>query len=382
MTIFKTFLKVLNKYKVTVIIYTVILLIFGIFNITTNDSSTDFTSSKPDVLIVNRDSEEGITKSLISYLESNANIIEGKKTAEEIDDALFYRDVNYVIYIPENYNDLFMQGKNPKIDIKSTGDYQASLAELILNRFLNVATTYQKSGFTEKEIVENINNALKNNTNIELTSKLDTSALAKATNYFNFSSYSLMAGAIQIICLVLSTFRSKNIAKRTIISGLDYKTYNRKLLLANSLFSVTLWLFYIILSFIMIGNIMFTLQGLLLIINSLVFTIVATILSFLIGNLITDKNAINGIVNCLALGSAFLCGAFVPQEFLPSGVLGIAHILPSYWFITSNELIKRLEFINFSALKPIMINWSILLLFGIIFIIITLLLAKKNQRIS
>lgn len=309
MTIFKTFLKIINKYKITVIIYTTILLIFGIFNITTNDSAMDFSSSKPNILIINNDSDKGLTRCLINYLKENANIIENKTTEEEIDDAIFYREANYVIYIPKGYNELFMTGENPTINIKSTGDYQASLANLILERFLNMANIYQKNNFSEEEIIKNINSSLNNSTNITLTSKLDREVLLKASNYFNFASYSLMAGAIQIICLVLSTFRNKNILKRTIVSGLDYKTYNRKLLLANSIFSIVLWLFYILLSFILIGDIMFTTQGLLFVVNSFIFTIIATIIAFLIGNLITDKNAINGIVNTIALGSAFLCGA-------------------------------------------------------------------------
>lgn len=381
MTIFKTFLKIINKYKITVIIYTTILLIFGIFNITTNDSAMDFSSSKPNILIINNDSDKGLTRCLINYLKENANIIENKTTEEEIDDAIFYREANYVIYIPKGYNELFMTGENPTINIKSTGDYQASLANLILERFLNMANIYQKNNFSEEEIIKNINSSLNNSTNITLTSKLDREVLLKASNYFNFASYSLMAGAIQIICLVLSTFRNKNILKRTIVSGLDYKTYNRKLLLANSIFSIVLWLFYILLSFILIGDIMFTTQGLLFVVNSFIFTIIATIIAFLIGNLITDKNAINGIVNTIALGSAFLCGAFVPQEYLPTSVLNIAHILPSYWFIASNELIKKLELVNFETLKPIIINFSILVLFGVIFIIITLTSTKKKQKV-
>ena len=39
MTVFNTFLKVLNKNKVLVIVYTVILLIFGASNMKTNENS-------------------------------------------------------------------------------------------------------------------------------------------------------------------------------------------------------------------------------------------------------------------------------------------------------------------------------------------------------
>ena len=52
MTAFKTFFKILNKNKFIVIMYTVILIAFGGFNMQTSDSSINFTASKPDILVV------------------------------------------------------------------------------------------------------------------------------------------------------------------------------------------------------------------------------------------------------------------------------------------------------------------------------------------
>ena len=43
MTVFKTFWKVVNKYKGTIILYTVMLLTFGTMNLKTNDINTMFT---------------------------------------------------------------------------------------------------------------------------------------------------------------------------------------------------------------------------------------------------------------------------------------------------------------------------------------------------
>lgn len=46
MTVFKTFWKILNKNKVIVIIYTVMLLIFGVSNMQTSEKSMNFVASK------------------------------------------------------------------------------------------------------------------------------------------------------------------------------------------------------------------------------------------------------------------------------------------------------------------------------------------------
>lgn len=382
MTVFKTFLKVLNKYKLTVILYSSILVLFAVFNMKTSDTSTMFVASKPDVLIVNADEEKGITKLLIDYFREKANIINVEETEEKIDDALFYRDVNYVIYIPKSYNTDFLNHRNPEINIKSTKDYQASLAELMLEKFLNVAKTYNDFNVNENELIKLIQDTLNEESDIKITSKLDTDSLNEATYYFNFSSYALMAGAIQVICLIMLCFNQKNIKKRTIISSVDYKKHNLILLLSNALFSIILWLIYVIISFILVNKAMYSIHGILYIINSLVFTFVTVAIAFFISNLVNDKNAINGIVNCVALGSAFLCGAFVPQEMLPTSVLGIAHILPAYWFVSNNDLIKTMEIINISTLKPYLINIFVLIIFIIIFVVLTNIVSKKKQKFS
>lgn len=378
MTVFKTFLKILNKNKFIIILYTLFLIFFGGFNMQTSEHNTNFVASKPDIMIVNYDEEKGITKDLIKYIEENSNVVDLKNNEDAINDALFYRDVNYVIYIPKNYNKDFMDGKNPEIEIKSTGDYQSSFAEMLLSRYIKVANIYQKSINSEEELISKINETLSKKSEVEMTSKLDTNILSKATFYYNFANYSIMACLIYVICLILASFKDIKIQKRTIISSTNYKTLNRQLLLSNSLFSIILWMIYVVLSFILVGDIMFSIHGIFYLINSFVFTICATTIALFIGNIVSNKNAISGIVNVIALGSSFLCGAFVPMEWLPEGVIKIAHILPSYYYISNNEILKTLEIINFNTIKPILLNVIIILSFSIIFIILTNIVSKRK----
>ena len=382
MTVFKTFLKILNKNKFIVILYTVFLITFGGFNMQTSDNNTNFVASKPDIMIVNKDENKGITQDLIKYITDNSNIIKLKNNEDAINDGLFYRDVDYVIYIPKNYNRDFMDGKNPKIDIKSTGDYKSSYAEMLLSRYIKVANIYQKSIDDEDELISKINETLSKESKVEIISKLDTNGLSKASFYYNFASYSILACLVYVICLILSSFKNMKIQKRTIISSTDYKKINRQLLLSNSLFSLVLWLMYVILSFILIKDVMFSIQGIIYLLNSLLFTICATTIAIFIGNIVYNKNAINGIVNVVALGSSFLCGAFVPMEWLPDGVLKIAHLLPSYYYISSNETLKKIEIFNLDTMQPILLKMIILIGYSLLFIILTNVVSKRKQKIG
>lgn len=378
MTVFKTFLRVLNKAKAPIIMYTVFLILFAGFNIETSDNPTNFTAEKPSIYIENNDSSQPISKNLINYMKKNCKLVDLKDVS--VEDALFYRDISYVIYIPKDFGKDLLVQKNPQIIVKSTKDYNASLSEMILNRYLQTAKIYSKIVKTEEELVTYMNSTLEEKTEVEVLSKLDTTHLNKATFYYNFLNYSLLAGLIYVICLILSSFKDEKIKKRTMISSTNYKKINWELLLSNGLFSILLWLFYVILSVMLVGKVMLTPHGFFYILNSFVFSICALSLAFLIGNIIINKNTINGIVNVIALGSCFLCGAFVPMEMLPTSVLTIAHLLPSYWYIKTNELLKGIEILNSESLLPIFMNMFILILFTIGFVIITNVATKKYRK--
>ena len=382
MTVFSTFWKVINKYKGTIILYTVMLIVFGGVNMTTNDTGVDFTSSKPDILIVNNDKDSEITKNLVKYMSDNSNIVSVKDNEESRDDALFYRDVSYIIYIPKDYGNNILNGKNVELEIKKVDTYDAALAEMMLSRYIETQNIYLKTNISENELINNINESLKNKTNVEIVSKLNSDKLTKVSRYFNFASYSIMAVTIYIICLVITSFHEESVNKRIIISSMNYKEHNRLLLLSSSVYALVVWILYTILGFIILGSELFTLRGLLFIGNEFIFTFCCLTLSLLISSLCYSKVAVSGIVNVVALGSAFLCGAFIPPEMLPSSVIKIAHILPTYYFINSNEILKSLEVINMSNLHDVFINTIIMLLFSILFIIINNIVTKKKRIIA
>lgn len=382
MTVFKTFLKVLKSCKGTVILYSAILIFFAVFNMQAGDNSMNFVAEKPDLLIINYDEKEGITASLVHYLEENNNIVSIKGKEDAIKDALFYRDVNYVITIPENFRNDFLEHKNPTIEVQSTGDYLASLSEMYLERYLKFANIYNDTFSSEKEIIQNLDQTFENKTDVQVMSKLDTNHLGEVASYYNFANYSILAGCVFVICMILFSFQKETIRKRTIISSMNYKKYNRQLLLSNGLFACFLWAFYVLVSFVLFGSSIFTTHIIFYMLNSFIFTLCALSIAFLIGTLVHNREAINGIVNVIALGTSFLCGAFVPTEYLPDSVLNIAHVLPSYWYINTNERLKTMEVFNFENLKPIFINMGVIVLFIILFIVLINFISSRTRKIN
>lgn len=382
MTVFNTFWKVINKYKGTIILFTVMLVTFGGINTTSNNSTVDFTNSKPDIIIVNNSGNNDLTKNLISYLEKNTNVKDVENNEEARNDALFYREVNYIIYIPKDYQKDVLSGKTPEIDIKTVGDYTSSLAEMLLTRYLKIQSIYAKNISTEQELITAINKNLSKTSEVTITSKVDTAKTSRVSRYFNFASYSAMFIIIFVICMVLSSFHTKTIKKRTIISSMNYKTHNKYLLRASFVYSIIVWLLFMLLGTILFSNTILSLRGLVYAINLLIFIFTSLTLALLLSTLIDNKDAVNGIVNVISLGSAFLCGAFIPTEWLPESVITISRIFPTYWYVNSNDLLASLQTINMTSLNQVIINMIVMLVFALIFIIINNLVSKKKQIVG
>lgn len=379
MIVFSTFWRIVKKYKGTILLYTVMLIMFGGINLTSNSTNDMFTPTKPNIFIVNKDSNMGLTKNLINYLKKNTNVVSLEDDEEKINDALFYRDISYVIYIPKNYSKDVLDKKDVTIDIKSSKDYTSSLTEMMLDKYLNVQSNLVNITNNQDELVNMINNTLDINSEVVVNSKLDNSYLNRVSRYFNFGSYSLLAVIIFIVTLVINIFKENTINKRIIVSSFNYKKHNSLLMLSSFVYSLIVWVLFSLLSVILLGKDMISLRGILYFVNTFMFVMPTLSFGILISTLVNNKDSIGGIVNVVSLGSAFLCGAFIPTEYLPKFVLSIAHIFPAYYFIDSNNLLSSMEIINFSNLTPVFINYFVLIIFMLIFIVVNNYVLKKKR---
>lgn len=378
MTVFKTYWKIVKKNIGIIILYTVMLLVFGTMNLKTNKNSFEYVSSKPDIIIVNN-SNGIITDNLISFLKTNANV---KNITDEtdIDDAVFFRDANYVIYIPKDFESKLEKGKEVNIDIKTNNSYDSYIASELLNKYLDVFSKYMNLYNDKVLAIQKLDNTLNKKAGVVIENK--TNLNSKTSLFYNFSSYSIMAIVIYIICLVLSSFNDEKISKRTNVSGMNYKTFNNYLYISSFTFTFIIFIVYLILSFLILKNSILNINGFLYSLNMFIFFIVSFTMAILISNLVKSKGAISGVVNVISLGSAFLCGAFIPVKYMPSFALKIAHIFPTFYFIDNNEYIASLQNFDKASYEFVLKNFIIMIIFIIFFLILNTLVTRFKRKVN
>lgn len=380
MIVFKTILKILNKLKGLIILYTIMLISVTLVNQTSGNVDS-FEEVKPSVIIVNNDKSK-VTNHFIKYLENHMEVKDiDIGNEEKIDDALFYRDVSLVVYIPDGFGNDLLDSKDVSVEYKISGDKGSSYGKMLVQNYFDSFNIYNNY-YDGDELFDRLDNALNLDVNVEVKSKIDTNNLSRMARFFNFLNYAILAGCVYSISMILASLKSENVRKRTIVSSYDYKKYNRIVLEACSIVIIGMWILYMILALIIFKDLFISMNGLWYVINSFVFSLCSLCIGFLIGNITQNKGAISGIVNVVSLGSSFLCGCFVPFEFMPDYVIKIAHIFPTYYFVINNEALKVMDNFSLSSVSPLIFNMGIVLIFGVCFVIITNYVSKKKQVLN
>lgn len=391
MIVFKTFWRIMKRYWWIVFIYVAILTSLSVINLKTAPV-TDFVDTKPEITIVSQNPSDlatkPFTKNFLNYLSKNTKIIDLKES--ETTDALFYQKISMILYLPEDLESKIISGQKITLDYRTSGNYTAELSKNLIKRYFELQRTeILESKNSSKEqsnilsedsekIISSLNQRLDQSPTVRLASKNATN-LSKIAAFFNFASYTIMAIILYVTCFINASFNKSPVKKRTMASSLHLRKYNFSLLLANSIFAFSVFVLLTTLSFFVLGNIVLTPFFIFEILNILLYTLAALTLAELVSTFNLSRDAVSGVVNLLSLAPAFLSGAFVPTYFLPSFVLTIAHIFPTYWFIDTNNKITTMTEFNFSSFLTILPNLLVLVLFSIIFIVANLVLSKKKR---
>lgn len=391
MIVFKTFWRIMKRYWWIVFIYVAILTSLSVINLNAAPV-TDFVDTKPEITIVSQDSSDlatkPFTKNFLDYLSKNTKIINLKES--ETTDALFYQKISMILYLPEDLESKILSGQKVTLDYRTSGNYTAELSKNLIKRYFELQRTeILESKNSSKEqsnipsedsekIISRLNQRLDQSPTVRLASKNATN-LSKIAAFFNFVSYTIMAIILYVTCFINASFNKSSVKKRTMVSSLHLKKYNFSLLLANSIFAFSIFALLTTLSFFVLGNIVLTPFFNFEILNILLYTLAALTLAELVSTFNLSRDAVSGVVNLLSLAPAFLSGAFVPTYFLPSFVLTIAHIFPTYWFIDTNNKITTMTEFSFNSFLAILPNLLVLVLFSIIFIVANLVLSKKKR---
>ena len=368
MTVFKNYFKIVKRHIGVIIMYAAISIVVSIANTNYNNTEETYISTNPSIAIINYDSSK-LIDNFIGYIDSKTELIEVNDNEKDIQDALYTNKVDAILIIPKGFTEELFKGNEPRIGIKKSLQNTSEYVQVLVNRYFKLANMYIKVGMNEEELINSIEKDIENEIEVEVSTKQESN-LEKLAIFYSFENYAFLSIFMLVIGTIMCIFNKQTIMRRNNVSKMKPKSFSNQIFLGHIVLTLTLWAIFVLVSIIIYKELMFNMNALLLVINSLVFAITATSIAYLIGTLIRNQNVISGIQNVLSLGLSFISGCFVPIEMLDKNIVNFSKIFPSYWFIKNNYDIVKISSINLETLKPIIRNWSIIIAFGILYYVI------------
>ncbi|MDD4561740.1 MAG: ABC transporter permease [Syntrophomonadaceae bacterium] len=383
MQVYKVYFKLMKQNLPAILIYVCIFLFITIMltYFYGQKTSPGFNQTRSNIAFINNDQGTVLTEGLRDYLNQNANIINIPNDQDSLQDALFFRKVEYIVKVPAGFSQSFMNGKNDVQIEKTTVQNSVSSVQLdfLINRYLSTVNLYAQNmpDITDSELIGYVNNDANHSSKVQVKSYGKT-ADRKAANYYTFLVYAMIVIIFLGVSSIMMVFNDTDLRRRNLGSPLKSFSMNMQLFLGNLSFALTVWTIMVVLGFLITGKAAFDLNSILLYVNLLCLTFVCLSLSFLIGSFIGSRDMQQATANVLSLGLCFLSGVFVPQQLLGRTINFIASFTPTYWYVKAVHDIEKLVVVNTANVTPI-IN-SMLIQIGFVIALMTVALAITRQN--
>ena len=379
MQVFKLFFKIAKtKWLATLIFLGIFLLILNFTDV--GGGAQSFSTSKMSLTVYDHDNTDA-SKRLYEHLKKNNEIVEIEDDKDKIIDALYITSTNYVIDIKEGYAERLAKGETDGLFTTRYlhDSYTNKLADSTLDDYVGTVKAYLAGGMELDKALDAAEEALDIKTDVTMETFSDDSPAAKSASFFNYMPYALLSIIVSVLCPVLIAMNKKEVGFRTKCSSIKLSSVSAQTVAASGIFVAIIWVFLMILGVGKNGG-MFTGNMWYAVLNSVAFTLVCVAIALLFSELGIDDNAQAFATQVLGLGMAFLCGMFVPQEMLSSGVLAAARFLPAYWYVRANDMVCGMSTDTFK-LSTVLTCIGIQLLFAAAIFAVSLIVKKQKKAL-
>ncbi len=393
MQVYKTFFKVLRKYRTGIMMYTVITIIMlSLLTASNSQSSKDVTLKQYTLLVVDQDNSQ-ISQNLVNYLDEVHNLQEGTYTDDQIKDMLYYQSISEYIVIPKGFGDSIsdlvadiksgkkIEDANPSTLLDVTYDDalpRGIFINMQINQYLNSVATYMANGKSLDYASSKTREAIDPNSFVTMQES-DVQTSEKSYTAFLFLPFGLISIIFSGVLPVIISFNEKEKKNRTIISSIPMTSRNMALVLASASLACIVTLILVgFATFADNGRFIFTESWWLALVNAFVYTITITLLLSMITSLplgigkTTSGNTTAFITNIIGLSFAFLGGTFVDLTILGDKVAVIGRFIPNYWY----SIASRKIWYEDASLMDVLPSFGLQLLFGFVCLSIGLVFTR------
>lgn len=380
MQVFKLYFKILRKNIGQLLLYVGIYsaVLFGaIIPAAQRNQNEAFTASKCKYAVFDYDNSV-VSKAVTGYLEKNHTMVEIENDNKDtIQDELYSIYVNCVVVIKEGYGDSFSEGNmQDNMEIFAIPGTSASeLFKQSLTDYVNTLYTYMQAGYETTEAVQLSDKVQDIPVDVSMSDGLQENGKSALRSMFEYLGWVFVIMCVCSISPVLCALDTKNIRDRISCSSYKFSRINLEINAGVIITGVFMCVFFMLLTFIGMPHEIFALKGLYYILNMFCYMAVALSITVLVSRFASTPQVISLIGNVISLGMAFICGVFVPMEFLSDAVIKIAHFMPAYWYVKAIDSISK----GNRGFNDGILYMGVELLFAVVIIMAAAVVYKKKR---
>ena len=382
MHIYKSFLRLIKKNISPLIIYVGIFIV--VMTLMTSqakkNSETGFVSEETSFAVFDYDNTMS-SKQLVEFLSEHNTLVDLKKDEKEtIQDAIYNREVQCVLHIPEGFESNLQNGKLNDI-VEVTGILNTTNVEFFerkLNGYIKTYQAYLISGDTQEQAFEHAMASGQVTTDVQLLDSNKKDTYSSSYYYFVLCMYSFIGIGLDGLGPILLLFRKKDMKERIQCSSFRSSHFNSQVFLGILTVGAMICTFFVGLGVIINGSEIFTFKGLLYNLQMFFILVVSLSLGFLVCNLVKKRHALTMIASIGGIGMCFLCGIFVPLKFLGENVVKVSRFLPAYWYALGCQEID--QYTNNDDIMRILSYFGIEILFAVVFLAIGVTISRLNYK--
>ena len=243
MTVFKGFMTITKRNLNILFLYIAIFLAicFAIQKMDVQNTAKSYSMESLDIAVIDRDGGD-LAKGMASYLEQYHTIKDMPDDKSVIQDRLFYREVNYVVTIPKDFESRCLNGTETLPVIKVPGSTTGYYVDQQIDTFLNNVRVLTASGFSLPEAIAEVKENAKEPADITLIDKNGHGGRRTMYSFmYQYMPYILLSILCYSLTYIMIAFNKPDVKRRMLCSAVSGKRQNAQLILGYAVIGLAVW---------------------------------------------------------------------------------------------------------------------------------------------
>lgn len=342
----------------------------------------------PDFAIVDRDDSE-LSRALAAFLDGRGIAVEVEDSRLAFQDAVAKGEVDYLLVVPEGFGAAFREaalqgGEAPRMDVVySFYEANGALMDEVVDAYLGCVRTLMVANpdASAETVLAGAAEAMAHEAPVSV---IDTNAAASEADrlvfFLQWSTYTLFAGVVVCVGLLVSKMNRADVRRRNLASPLSYASYNGQLAFSCGAIALASAVWVLVLGLIAFPEAASSIGagGLALCAVAVaVYALMALSFGFMVAQLGANAMMCNAVGNIVGLVISFFGGAWVSLDLLSPEVAAVAWWLPGMWY---TEACRAAASAGSAATGDVLLDVGMLALFAVAFLSVGFTAARHRMQ--